>query len=80
VTRRALAALAALPALTAVILAATPAAADDAAPALVRMKFVERGNDLTVSAAFTKLFDSSAYGTLDNGFASTVVIRTWIYP
>jgi hypothetical protein len=61
-------------------LTAAAARADDATPDLVRMRFVERGNDLTVSTAFTKLFDSSAYNALDTGFASTVVIRAWIYP
>jgi len=46
-----------------------------------KMRFVERGDVLTVtSAALTKLFDTAAYDALDSGVASTVVIRIWIYP
>ena len=45
-----------------------------------RMRFVERGTDLTVTTAITKLFDSEAYEALDSGFPSTVVIRMWVYP
>jgi hypothetical protein len=47
------------------------------------MRFIERGQSLTVTASPTplaRLFDSSAYGALDSGFTSTVVIRIWIYP
>lgn len=67
----------------ALALAAPRAAAaddDDDTPELVRMRFVERGNDLTVSTKLTKLFDSAAYGALRSGFTSTVVIRIWVYP
>jgi len=46
-----------------------------------KMRFIERGDVLTVtSAALTKLFDTAAYDALDSGVASTVVIRIWIYP
>jgi hypothetical protein len=61
---------------------ATPAVAQDAdddRPSPVRMRFVERGNDLTVSTSIGRLFDSSAYEVLDNGFPATVVIRMWVY-
>ena len=40
---------------------------------------LERGNDLTVSTSIGRLFDSSAYEVLDNGFPATVVIRLWVY-
>jgi len=60
---------------------ATTARADDDRPQLQHMRFVERGDVLTVStAAVTKLFDTTAYDALDDGPASTVVIRIWIYP
>lgn len=59
----------------------TIAHADDEKPEQQRMRFVERGNALTVSApALTKLFDTTAYDALDDGPASTVVIRIWVYP
>lgn len=63
----------------ALLLAASPARADDE---LInqRMRFVERGPDLTVTTAITKLFDSAAYEALDSGFPSTVVIRMWVFP
>jgi len=62
------------------LIAATAARADDR-PELQHMRFVERGDVLTVStAALTKLFDNAAYDALDDGPASTVVIRLWIYP
>lgn len=67
-----------------VILAwAAPARADDEdeKPIPQKMRFVERGDVLTVSTtALTKLFDSAAYDALDSGVAQTVVIRIWIYP
>ena len=52
---------------------------DDGAPSVVRMRFVERGADLTVSTSIARLFDSAAYEALDSGFPATVVIRIWIY-
>lgn len=59
---------------------ATAARADDR-PEFQKMRFVERGDVLTVSsAALTKLFDNAAYDALDDGPATTVVIRIWIYP
>lgn len=59
---------------------ATPAAADDEKPELQKMRFVERGEQLHVTASIAKLFDRAAYEALDSGFTSTVVIRIWIYP
>jgi hypothetical protein len=59
---------------------AAVARADEDAPEQVRMNFVERGDDLTVSTKLTKLFDNSTYAALDTGFLSTVVIRFWVYP
>ncbi|MDQ3370897.1 MAG: hypothetical protein M3680_36220 [Myxococcota bacterium] len=62
---------------------ALPARADDEQPELHRMRFIERGQNLTVTAnpsPMGRLFDSAAYGALDSGFTSTVVIRIWIYP
>ncbi|HEU0033457.1 MAG TPA: DUF4390 domain-containing protein [Kofleriaceae bacterium] len=69
-------------ALLVLALVSVPARADnDDRPEIQRMRFVERGDVLTVSTtALTKLFDSAAYDALDSGVSSTVVIRIWIYP
>lgn len=44
------------------------------------MRFVERGDDLTVTASITKLFDSAAYAALGSGFLTTVEVQIWVYP
>jgi hypothetical protein len=53
---------------------------DDDKPELQKMRFVERGASLHVTASIAKLFDRAAYEALDSGFTSTVLIRIWIYP
>jgi len=53
---------------------------DDDKPELQKMRFVERGANLHVTASIAKLFDRAAYEALDSGFSSTVLIRIWIYP
>lgn len=65
-------------------LVASPALADDDdddddAPAVERMRFAERGDNLVVTANLTRLFDAGTYEKLDKGFVSTVVIRMWVY-
>lgn len=61
--------------------ASSPARADDDQVEVHKMRFVERGDVLTVSSnALTKLFDTAAYDALDSGITQTVVIRIWIYP
>jgi hypothetical protein len=78
--------IAALPVIVAaaIALAAAPARADDDKPEVQKMRFVERGDDLTVSTAphggIGKLFDSAAYEALGTGIESTVVIRIQITP
>ncbi len=67
-------------ALLAVLLVATPARADDDEPEVQRMRFVERGEDLTVTASITKLFDSAAFSALGSGVLTTVEIQIWVYP
>jgi hypothetical protein len=62
----------------AVLLAAAPARADDLD--VQRMRFVERGDDLTVNATITKLFDSAAFAALGSGFLTTVEVQLWVYP
>ena len=52
---------------------------DDDEPELVKMKFSERGDNLTVTTQIAQLFDSAAYEALGSGFPSTVVIRMWVY-
>jgi hypothetical protein len=71
-----------------VVLVALPASAqaDDEKPELHKMRFVERGESLTITGLpapgtpLGKLFDNAAYNALDSGFTSTVVIRIWVYP
>jgi hypothetical protein len=62
--------------------AARPARADedDDRPEMQKMRFVERGEQLHVTASIAKLFDRAAYEALDSGFTSTVLVRIWIYP
>jgi hypothetical protein len=74
-----------MPAIAAAVLAlARPAHADDDKPELQRMRFVERGDDLTVTTlppgGIGKLFDTTSYEALSTGIASTVVIRIQITP
>jgi len=82
VTRRA---SAAVPALAFAVLAiAGPARADDDLPELQRMRFIEHGDQLTVSTippgGIGKLFDTTSYEALSTGPASIVVIRIQITP
>jgi hypothetical protein len=60
--------------------ASVAAADDDTAPKTVKMRFVERGAELTTSVKIQGLFDAEAYQKLSTGFASTVVINTFVYP
>jgi hypothetical protein len=66
-------------ALTALAVPARADDDDDDEPAIVKMKFIERGGDLTVTTSIAQLFDSAAYEALASGFPSTVVIRMWVY-
>jgi hypothetical protein len=68
--------------LFAMALATVPALADDdeEKPVYETMRFIERGDALTVTTTITKLFDLQQYNKLDTGFTSTVVIRIWVYP
>lgn len=68
----------------ALVAAATPARADDDKPEQWRMRFVERGDALTVTTVapqtIARLFDAAAYDAIDNGFVTTIEIRIWVYP
>lgn len=57
----------------------TPLRADDGAVLKRRMWFAERGDNLTVSTAFTELLDKKAYERLKSGFATTIVARVYVY-
>ena len=72
--------LARLVVLALAIVAAPALADDDEGPELVRMRFVERGDDLTVTTKIQKLFDQGAYQALSSGFPSTIIIGTAVYP
>lgn len=81
--RRAIAAAAVL-ALATIAYARAAYADDDDKPEIQRMRFVESGNDLLVSAlppaGIGKLFDTSTYEALSTGIPSTVVIRIQVAP
>ena len=63
-----------------ILLIAVSARADDDAPEAIKMRFIERGTDLTASVRVPKLFDAAAYQALSSGFPSTIVINTFVYP
>jgi hypothetical protein len=65
--------------LLAVLCVAVPAHADDEPLDVQSMRFIERGEDLTVTASITKLFDSAAYVALGSGFLTTVEVQIWVY-
>ena len=62
------------------LLVAVTARADDDVPESVKMRFVERGTDLTASVKIQKLFDADTYQALSSGLSSTIVINTFVYP
>jgi hypothetical protein len=73
------------PAIVAAVVAlAATAYADDDKPEIQHMRFVERGDQLTVTTSppggIGKLFDTAAYEALSTGIPSTVVIRIQIAP
>src|SRR5689334_9711013 len=59
---------------------AAVARADDDKLEVQRMRFIERGKNLTVTGTIAKLFDQAAYEALNSGFPSTILIGTGIYP
>jgi hypothetical protein len=69
-----------------VALAFAAAAHAEDGPIQHDLRFIERGDALTIASVaskgspLAKLFDLAAYNALASGFASTVVIRIWIYP
>lgn len=67
-------------AIAALVLVALPALADDDKPEAQRMRFVERGQQLTATGNIAKLFDQAAYEQLSSGFASTIQIGTAVFP
>ena len=62
------------------LLLATVAFADDDRPLLQHMRFVEHGDDLTVTTKVGGVFDYPGFQALSSGFPSTVEIQTWVYP
>jgi hypothetical protein len=44
-----------------------------------KLKFAERGKDLIVSGSFTDVFDETLLDELSSGFATTVVLRAYVY-
>jgi hypothetical protein len=53
---------------------------DDDEVKFQKMRFIERGDVLTVTTSVSKLFDTEAYAELTTGFTSTVVVRMYVYP
>jgi len=67
-------------ALLLVLIAAVAGADDDRPIENVKMRFVERGTELTTSVKVGNLFDEKTYQALSSGFPSTIVINTFVYP
>ncbi len=44
-----------------------------------KMWFAEKSGKLVVNTSFTELFDAKAYAALDSGFASTIILRAYVY-
>ena len=63
-----------------ILLVAVTARADDDIPEQVKMRFVERGTELTASVKIQKLFDATTYQALSSGLSSQIVINTFVYP
>ncbi|HEV7553924.1 MAG TPA: hypothetical protein VGO00_00640 [Kofleriaceae bacterium] len=66
--------------LVALGLVASLARADDEAIETQKMRFIERGEDLTLTTTLGKLFDTSAYDDLGKGLLNTIVIRMVVLP
>jgi len=67
-------------AVIALVLVALPARADEDKLEVQRMRFIERGEQLTATGNLAKLFDQAAYEQLSSGFPSTIQIGTFVYP
>jgi hypothetical protein len=67
-------------AVVALSLVAFVARADEDKPESQRMRFIERGDNLTATGNIAKLFDQAAYEQLSSGFPSTILIGTAVYP
>jgi hypothetical protein len=67
-------------AVIALVLVALPAHADEDKLEVQRMRFIERGEQLTATGNLAKLFDQAAYEQLSSGFPSTIQIGTFVYP
>lgn len=65
-------------ALALLLVASTARADDDDKPEDQHMRFVEHGDELTVSANIAKLFDSSAYNALSSGFVTNVELDMFV--
>jgi hypothetical protein len=43
-------------------------------------RFAEKGKNMTITVAFTDVFDARLLADLDSGVATTVVLRAYVYP
>ena len=66
--------------LVALGLVASLARADDEAIETQKMRFIERGDDLTLTTTLGKLFDTGSYDDLGKGLLNTIVIRMVVLP
>jgi hypothetical protein len=64
----------------ALLFVALPVRAEDDKVEVQRMRFIERGQNLTATGNIAKLFDQAAYEQLSSGFPSTIQIGTAVYP
>ncbi len=61
------------------VLVAPNARADNGSVHTKSMVFAESRGNLTVTGSFTELFDTRTYKRLASGFASTIVVRLYVY-
>jgi hypothetical protein len=61
------------------VLLAGPALAQDEVQSR-RFTIAERGSSLVVSVNFADVFDTSLLANLDSGFATTLVLRAYVFP
>ena len=66
--------------LVALGLVASLARADDESIEQQKMRFIERGDDLTLTTTLSKLFDTGSYDDLGKGLLNTIVIRMVVLP
>jgi hypothetical protein len=72
-------ALGLLAALAVALAPAQARAQDDEEIEVRKLKFAEKGKNLAISGSFTDVFDQEMLEQLSSGFATTIVLRAYVY-